>query len=192
MTARPNSPKPHAAPLVLGYAQNKEEEDFLQSWAVSRTWRKGRLAESLAAVVRAFRLRPGILAVAADLRCLCNKTEIKRADVVAALASFEKAKIVVCDMRDPGATHAELLDRAFKSVANARFTKNKRKAKREGAKGGARKGIVMQARRSARVADDIVQRLVSEEVGLTWKVCAWILGEGFTAASLHRQHRESA
>lgn len=185
---RSNSPKPPAAPLVLGCAQNKDEEAFLLSEGVERIWLKGRGAESLSEVLRAFRGRSGILALATDLRAICNSAQPRRPDIVAALASMEKAKITVRDYREPAATHAELQDAAFKAVANARFTTNRRKAKREGAKGGARKGIVMQARRNARVADDIVERLVSEDVGLSWKTCAWILGEGFTATSLHRQH----
>lgn len=191
MTRRSNSPKAAAAPLVLGYAQNKDEEAFLLSQGVARVWRKGRLSECLAEAVLAFRRRPGVLAIAADLRCLCDKAEVKRPDVVAALARFERAKIVVRDYREPEATHAELLDSAFKSVANARFTKNRRKAKREGAKGGTRKGVAAQERRNARVADDIVERLVSPEVGLSWKMCAWVLGEGFSTASLNRQYGEN-
>ena len=189
---RPNSPKLHSAELVLGFAQTTDEEALLLSKGIERVWLKGRGAESLAEHRRAFRKRPGIFAVAADLRVLCSAAQPKRPDIVAALADLEKAKITVRDYRAPDATHAELQDAAFKAVANARFTTNRRKAKREGAKGGTRKGIKMQARRSERVADDIVERLVSEEAGLSWKMCAWILGEGFTAASLHRQHRESA
>jgi hypothetical protein len=185
MTRRSNSPKPHSAELVLGFAQTKDEEAFLLSRGVERVWMKGRGAESLAEVMRAFRLRPGVLAVSADLRCLSDKPEVKRIDVVAALAWFERAKITVRDCRDPSATHAELLDRAFKSVANARFTKNKRKAKREGAKGGTAKGLAAAARRNAEVSDAIARRLC-ECPKLNWKDRAGILG--MSVASIHRHY----
>lgn len=116
---RSNSPKPHSDELVLGYAQNKDEEAFLLSKGVTRVWLKGRGAEGLKAHRIAFRKRVGIFAVAADIRILSDKAEVKRPDIVAALADLEKAKITVRDYRAPGATHAELQDAAFKAVANA-------------------------------------------------------------------------
>lgn len=184
--ARTKSPEPSVYRLVLGYAQTKEQEANLMAYGVQRIWLKGRGAESLAECLRAFRDRPGCLAIATDLRVLCGKAEPKRPDVVVALSALENRKITVGDVRHDTETHAQLQDRAFKAVANARFTTNKRKAKREGAKGGLAKGIAAQARRNARVADDIVERLCSLEK-LTWKDCAWVLGDGFSIASLNRQ-----
>lgn len=186
MTRRSNSPKPHSAPLVLGYAQNKDEEAFLLSKGVERIWLKGRGAENLAEHRRAFRKRPGVFAIAADLRILCSAAQPKRPDIVAALADLEKAKITVRDYRVPEATHAELQDAAFKAVANARFTTNRRKAKREGAKGGTRKGIEAQARRNAMVDDGIARRLCAADE-LTWKRKEFILG--ISKATLIRNYR---
>lgn len=184
--ARTVTSKPQPDSLLLGYAQTKEQEADLMAYGVQRIWLKGRGAESLAHCLQAFRDRKGRLTIAADLRVLCNKPEPRRPDIVAALAAMERRGILVLDVRYQHETHAQLQDRAFKAVANARFTTNKRKAKREGAKGGLAKGIAAQARRNARVADDIVERLCSLEK-LTWKECAWVLGGGFSAASLNRQ-----
>jgi len=185
MSRRFNSSGSHSDALVLGFAQTKEQEDFLSSEGVSRIWLKGRGAEILKEVIRAFRGRAGILAIATDLRALCDKKEPKRPDVVAALAAMEKAKIQVRDYRQPEATHAELQDDAFKAVANARFTTNKRKAKREGAKGGLAKGAASAARRNAEVSDAIARRLC-EHPKLNWKDRASILG--MSVASIHRHY----
>lgn len=172
--ARSNSPKPQPAPLVLGYAQNKDEEAFLLSEGVARIWLKGRGAECLTEVLRAFRGRSGVLAIASDLRTICNSAQPRRPDIVAALASMEKAKITIRDYRVPEDTHAELQDDAFKAVA-----------KREGSKGGAAKGLAAAARRNAEVSDKIARNICSHPK-LNWKDRAGILG--MSVASIHRHY----
>lgn len=182
MIRRSNSPKSDSDTLVLGYAQTKDEEEFLTSEGVTRIWLKGRGAESLTEVLRAFRGRAGVLAIATDLRALCDPAP-KRAELVSAFAMMEKAKITVRDVRFPDETQAELLDRALKAVANARFTTNKHKARREGAKGGLAKGMAAAVRRNAEVSDAIARRLCAHPK-LNWKDRAGILG--MSVASIHR------
>lgn len=183
---RSNSPKLQTDTLVLGYAQNKDEEAFLLSEGVERIWLQGRGAECLAEALRAFRGRAGVLAIATDLRTICNSAQPKRPDVVAALASMEKAKITVRDYHVPEATHAELQDAALKAVANARFTTNRRKAKKVGASGGRAKGAAAEVRRNALVDNGIARRLCAADE-LTWKRKEFILG--ISKATLIRNYR---
>lgn len=46
------TPELHRTELVLGYAQNKDEEAFLLSEGIERVWLKGRGAESLTEALR--------------------------------------------------------------------------------------------------------------------------------------------
>lgn len=188
MTRSNSAPQLSEQPvLTLGFCFDLAGEAKLLAAGIPKEmiWRRGDQMACLDHALRYFRQRPGILAVVDDLRIF---GESRRA-IIAQQHDLKARGILVLDVVTNDNDELSLLDRALKALSSSAGMRNHRTARRRGAKGGEAKGIAAQMRRNARVADDIVERLCSLPQ-LTWKLCAWVLGEGFSAASLNRHYGE--
>lgn len=184
---RVNSPERPKNPQVMtiGLCANREEEARLQAVGVKQTYVIGRNFECLRWALSWLRGRGGILKVATDLRIFGTT----RATMMAALDECERQGVTVIDIAHPeDTTFAQRVKRALTAISNARFIGDRRKARREGAKGGTAKGIAAAAARAAVMADDAVRRLCAHPK-LTWQDCADILGPLFSVSTLQRNYK---
>lgn len=173
--------------LTIGYCTDDKSEKALiaQGVPAEQIWRRDRDLHALEFALRYPRGRETILVVAEDLRIFGES----RKAIIAQQQALKARGIIVLDVVANDNGELSLLDRALKALSSSAAMRNHRTARRRGARGGVAKGVAAQVRRNARVADDIVQRLCSLPQ-LTWKLCAWVLGEGFSAASLNRHYGE--
>jgi hypothetical protein len=123
--------------LTIGLCANGDEEARLQAAGVKQIYRIGRGLESLHWALDWLRGRGGVLKVAADLRIF----GATRADMMAALDDCERQGVMVIDIAHPDdTTLAQRIKRALIAISSARFIGDRRKARREGSKGGKAKG----------------------------------------------------
>lgn len=144
--------------LTIGLCANKEEEARLQSLGVTQTYLLGRGLENLRWALSWLRSRGGVLKVATDLRIF----GASRAAMMEALEDCEKNGVVVIDVSHPeDVTLAQRVKRALIAISNARFSGNKRKARREGSKGGLAKGAASWLTRNEIAPRWLIQNMVS-------------------------------
>lgn len=142
----------------------------------------GREAEDFPALLRA--LRPGDeIYIAADLRVFGDS----RKEILLITGQLEDQKTKIVDVAHPEDKRlSDMLDRALTEIAKYnRWKGSKANAKATGRRGGQGKREAYEKRRSERVADDIVQRLV-DYPGMTWDGAAKILGKPFSVGTLRR------
>lgn len=171
---------------VRGFCRNKSDKAALLAFGLTekQIYSRGEGAQDIGPCLATYRRRPGVIVLAEDMRAFGDS----KREVAAQITGLEKAGIRILDLSNPDhQTYAEHLQFAQMKISGSRFH-DRRRAKRIGQHGGTAKGAAMQARRNARVADDIVERLCSGECPLSWKLRAWVLGDGFSATSLFRQH----
>lgn len=142
-------------------------------------WVHGQGSETIAELVYAFRSRPGrhALYIGADYRVF-GETMFEIREAVKAL---HIAGVIITDLLHPEDT---LLDAYNRAQVGLRWSGDRKKQKRNGAKGGKGKGRESAARRNAAVSDDIARRLCSLKE-LKWSVKAWVLGMAETTAIRH-------
>lgn len=136
---RSKSPKIPESPqlLTIGLCENKEQETQLQAAGVKQIYMLSRGLETLEWALDWLRGRGGILKVATDLR-IFGKT---RATMMAALDDCERQGVLVIDISHPeDMTLTQRIKRALVAISSARFIGDRRKARREGSKGGLAKG----------------------------------------------------
>jgi predicted DCC family thiol-disulfide oxidoreductase YuxK len=188
--ARPNtSTTQPAMPLLRrGFAANSEERDILLAWGLDplEVYTIGDGAETFEQMDSSFRAPPrqqGELVLVSDLRILGDS---KKA-INKVLADLHDRKIAIRRLYpDKEVTNPHILtDEAFAALANNRFQVRGR-AKRWGKKGGAAKGFHEKGRRDARIAEDIVRKLVIRD-GI--RKTAALLGKPFSRGVLTRHYQ---
>lgn len=172
--------------LTIGICANREDEAHLQSAGVKQIYMLGRGLETLAWALDWLRGRGGILKVATDLRIFGTT----RATMMAALDDCERQDVTVIDIAHPeDVTLTQRIKRALTAISNARFIGDRRKARREGSKGGKAKGA------SAWIArNEIAPRWLIENVVRMFGAvkAAAALDNKISASTLRRQYAAQA
>lgn len=173
-----------------GFCKTKEQERELLAYGLPARsiFMDGRGAETLEICLESFRDRPGTLILAADLRMF----GVTRRKVAETMASLERAKIRVIDISHAGdVTVSQLLARATTAIANNHFEGDRQKARRRGRKGGIGRGTAAAEKRDQTVPKDVVDRIV-DCPEIPWAIKAYVLGPGFTKATLRRRYGSNA
>lgn len=161
------------------------QREKLSAAGIRRIYEHGQGAESLDAVLMAFRNQPGTIKIAADLRVFGHS----QAAIAEAVSKCERAGIKIVDIAHPELTTiAAQLKHAFAQVAfMRRWDGDKAKARRTGANGGKAKAEHQAVKRAEKMPDDAVQRLIGK-LGktLTWRDVADVTT--FSTATLRRHY----
>lgn len=167
--------------LKLGFCVNAVGEQELIDYGIAPEliWMRGRGMENLEYVLRCYRGRPGVLAVADDLRIFGDS----RTDIFAKVRDLEILGIVVFDVVANDNNALSLVERALKAKSAQAGMKNHRTARRRGQRGGVAKGNAAAARRDARIEDKIAIRLCASR--LTWEEKAEILDMPLSTIQRH-------
>jgi hypothetical protein len=139
MFRRVKSPSIPESPqlLTIGLCATGDQEARLQAAGVKHIYRLGRGLENLHWALDWLRGRGGVLKVATDLRIF----GATRATMMAALDDCERKGVTVIDIAHPeDVTLTQRIKRALVAISSARFIGDRRKARREGSKGGLAKG----------------------------------------------------
>lgn len=188
MTARAKSPKIPESPqlLTIGLCENKDQEARLQAAGVKQIYMLGRGFEALHWALDWLRERGGVLKVATDLRIF----GATRATMMSALEDCERQGVAVIDIAHPeDVTLAQRIKRALTAISSARFIGDRRKARREGSKGGKAKAA------SAWIArGEIAPRWLIENMVRLFGVrrTAEALENKISASTLGRKYRAAA
>lgn len=146
---------------------------------VRSSWVHGQGSETIAELIYTFGSHYGLheLYIGADYRVFGETMfEIREA-----VKSLHKTNVKIIDLLHPEDT---LLDAYNRAQVGLRWCGDRKKQKRNGAKGGKCKGREAAARRNAAVSDDIAKRLCSLKE-LKWSKKAWVLGMAETTAIRH-------
>lgn len=173
-----------------GFCATKEQErDLIDYGLTARSiFMDGRGAETLDICLESFRDRPGTLIVAADIRLFGDT----RREVAEIMARLERSKIRVIDISHAGdVTVSQLLARANTAIANNHFVGDRQKARRRGRKGGIGRGTAAAEKRDQTVPKEVVDRIVDCRE-IPWDIKAYVLGPGFTKATLRRRYGSNA
>ena len=174
----PNSPQV----LTIGLCANKDEEAKLQAAGVKQIYMLGRGLESLHWALDWLRGRGGILKVATDLRIF----GATRKDMMEALDDCERKGVTVIDIAHPeDVTFAMRVKRALIAISSARFIGDRRKARREGQKGGKAKGASAWLARNEIAPRWLIQNMVAM-FGAVKTAAA--LDNKISASTLRRQY----
>lgn len=144
----------------------------------------GRGGETLEACLTSFRDRPGKLLIAPDLRVFGQSRKV----VAGVMARLERARIKVADIIHPqDETVAEMLERATLLIARPRF-RDRRTARRRGAKGGLANGEAARSTRAQIDTDTLIRNLVAEHSEIGWPVIVRICGGTVSLSTLRRHY----
>lgn len=171
--------------LAIGYCTDDLSEKVLREHGIDADliWQKGRGVECLDYALRYFRGRPGVLAVAEDLRLFGDA----RKAIFDQVRELNTLGITVRDVVANDDDPLSLVERALVAKSKSAGMKNHRTARRRGSKGGLAKKLAAEATRNAILAHDIVVRLCSHPK-LTKRDCAEILGPPFSLSTLIRNY----
>ena len=175
--------------IIRGFARNKDQTDWLMRHGLpdKSIYQDNRGAESLDECLASFRGRVGKLVIATDLRAF----GASKKDVADAMAKLERSRIRVVDISHPGdVTVAEMIQRANVLISGARF-KDRRAARRMGAKGGLGRGIGAQALREGYAPAWLVDRIVDHSE-ISWPVKRELLAPHFSESTLRRHYGANA
>lgn len=185
---RVKSPNPPADAqlLTIGLCANREEEARLQAAGVKQIYLLGRGMESLRWALSWLRGRVGVLKVATDLRIF----GATRATMMAALDECERQGVTVIDIAHPeDTTFAQRVKRALVAISSARFISDRRKARREGSKGGLAKGASAWITRNEIAPRWLIENMVRMFGAMK---TAAALENKISASTLRRKYRAAA
>lgn len=172
--------------LTIGLCANKDEEARLAAAGVKQIYMIGRGLESLQWGLDWLRGRGGVLKVATDLRVL----GATRAAMIAALDDCERQGVTVIDIAHPeDVTLAQRIRRALVAISSARFIGDRRKARREGSKGGLAKGASAWITRNEIAPRWLIENMV-QMFGAVKSAAA--LDNKISASTLRRQYAAQA
>lgn len=136
----------------------------------------GDYAETIEHAVEWWRGESGRIAIAEDLRCLCNgEGKPTRREIFEIVRQLEKRKIQLVDIRDETADHLTLIERTQAAMQASGAMGSRKTAQRRGRKGGVAKKENAAARRNARIDDEIAIRICTFDK-LTWDDKVYLLG----------------
>lgn len=167
--------------LTVGFCTDRDAEAELRAAGVERIWMRGRGMESADWAVSWLRGRPGVLAVASDLRCFGPT----RKEIFARTADLARRGIALRDVRQPGLNAHELEERTLASINAASGMGNRRTARRRGAKGGMAKGVSAWRERDEIAPRDLIERMVAD---LGANKTAELLLNKISASTLRRKY----
>lgn len=178
--------------MELGYARDlpfyktaEQKADLLKRKPRLKIYVEGYGAETLEAVITAFRKDCGTLCLATDMRVLGDSQQ----DILAAYKRLKAANIVVLDTDTRERSNrdgVEMHKRAAAGLQRDRSMGGDPKApKKRGRRGGIGKGVAMAAKRAEIASDDVIRRAVTFEK-LTWRDRAYLLG--ISMATLRRKY----
>jgi len=178
------APRP-VRPLTVGFCTDRNGEAELRAAGIERIWMRGRGMESADWAISWLRGRPGVLAVASDLRCFGPT----RKEIFARTADLARRGITLRDVRQPGLNAHELEERTLASINAASGMGNRRTARRRGAKGGTAKGVAAWVARNEIAPEWLLRNMVAE---LGAKRTAALLDNKISASTLLRKYRAAA
>lgn len=168
-----------------GFCTNRQQlTDLLKFGLPERSiYLQGRGAEDLEICLDSFRGRKGRLILAQDLRVFGPS---KRA-VAEQMANLETAGIHVTDILHPeDVTVTQLIQRAQVAISGARF-RDRRLARRQGARGGLGKGVGAQVARAGHAPKWLVDRIVDNR-DIPWTAKVELLAPHFSESTLRRHY----
>jgi hypothetical protein len=170
---------------VRGFATSKEGRDILLEYGLPETaiFTRGCGVEDLDPCLSTFRGRPGWLILAQDLRAFgpTKRAVAGRAD------ALERAGIRILDISHPeDTTYSALLQRAQKAISGARF-QDRRRAKRQGRRGGQAKGLRAHETRDGIAPRWVIDRIV-DDTRIPWEVKVDLLAPHFSESTLRRHY----
>lgn len=160
----------------------------------SAIYEHGKDAEDIDACIMSFRDQGGTLKIAADFRVFGESQR----EITKAVDKCELARIRIIDLSNPELkTIAAQQRHAFSKLSgDARWGRDKKRAKRTGKDGGDAKALYAAARRAERVPDDTISKLiwiVENRVVMTWVLLEWALGgKPFSVGTMRRHYTASA
>lgn len=187
MTSRNSTDRlPHPVPLLtVGFCTDRDSEAELKAAGVDRIWMRGRGIEGADWAIDWLRGRPGVLAVADDLRIFGPA----RKDIFARTAELARKGIILRDVRRPDLNSHELEERTLASINAASGVGNRRTARRRGAKGGVAKGVSAWRVRNDIAPEWLLHNMVAE---LGAKRTAALLENKISASTLGRHYGAAA
>lgn len=171
---------------IIGYAANKAQREALLAYGIPAMmiWTLGDGTETLDLALRKMRELRGTLVIAGIGKVL---GDTKR-DVIAAVRKIELRAARVVDIADAATkTLSDAIDRALSFVAGAARMRDRRFAKRIGARGGMGKGIAAQAARDNEVPCWLVRKIVRQKL-LPWAEKLAMLDYKFSESTLRRRY----
>ncbi len=171
--------------ITRGFATSKEQAQDLAKFGVSAAciYRAGSGAETLETCIDSFRGRPGRLIVAHDLRVFGSTKK----QVAAVMTALEIGKIHVTDILHPeDVTVAQMVQRAQQAISSHNF-KDRRAAKRQGARGGLGKGVSAAIIRDSHSPKWLIDRIV-DCCDIPWSLKLELLQPHFNQSTLRRHY----
>lgn len=173
------NPYQNDALLVRGFCTTSEARALLESHSVEPIFCGG--VEDAEWAVMSFRKRPGVLAIAQDLRIFGETQE----EFFGAAAFLSRRDIELHDVRYPDAVSEDLLKKTVSAINATSGMKDKRTAKKRGRLGGLAKKLAAQQKREALDRDGVLTRLFNHK-DIPWRVRMEIAGPTVKASSARR------
>lgn len=178
--------------MEIGYARDlpfykasEQKADLLKWKPRLKVYVEGEGAETLAAVVLAFRKQPGTVCLATDMRVLGDSQQ----DFLAAYKVLKNAGLVVLDTKNHERSNRDGVEMQKRAAAGLQRDRalggDPRTPKKRGRRGGIKKGEKAAAKRAEIASEDVIRRICTFEK-LTWRDRAYLLG--ISMATLRRRY----